>query len=139
MTRSVKIIGLLLLVLNGCEDIDLKSTAFQGTWTIEQVYANDHWGAPLYWRDTGWGKQIKFTADKYYEKIDADFELIGTYRILPDGIVEFTYDTPLYPEYPTFEMHYEFDGHRLTLFKNQFEGIVGEKYRRTTTNDLLAQ
>ena len=130
----------LLLILTSCEsevDVDaLRISEFKGIWTIEQVYANDHWGGPLYWSSTDWGKQIKLTSDEYYEKIDSDFELIGTYKIISDTQVEITWDKPIVPEYPTYQLDYEFDGDgRLTLFKNQYEGVVGEKYKFTEELD----
>ena len=102
-------------------------------WTVEQVYSNDHWGGPLYWRNTDWGKQIKFTADnKYYQLTSNDFELIGTYKIVSEKLIEITWDKPLVPQYPTYQISYGFDnsGH-LTISTGTYEGVVLEKYKLT--------
>jgi len=104
-----------------------------GLWTVEQVYSNDHWGGPLYWRNTDWGKQIKFTADnKYYQLTSNDFELIGTYKIVSEKLIEITWDKPLVPQYPTYQISYGFDnsGH-LTISTGTYEGVVLEKYKLT--------
>jgi hypothetical protein len=134
MKVKIYICGLIfILSLASCQDeenIDIaKILELKGIWKIEQVYANDHWGGPLYWRTTDWEKQIKFTSNSYYEKITGDFELIGTYRIISDGQIEITWDKPIVTEYPKYRLDYSFDTDgRLTLFKNQYEGVVGEKY-----------
>ncbi len=139
MKRYIYIYAL-LLVLTSCDNGDdvgnLRFSGFKGIWTIEQVYANDHWGGPLHWSNTDWGKQIKLTSNEYYEKIDSDFELIGTYKIISDTKIEITWDEPIVPEYAAYQLDYEFDrdGH-LTLFRNQYEGVVGEKYKLTEKLD----
>src|SRR5688572_17426158 len=99
----------LLLILTSCEKGDnlnaLEISKFKGSWTIEQVYANDHWGGPLYWRSIDGEKQIKFTSDKYYEKIMGDYELIGTYKILSNHQIEITWNS----EYPAYQLDYSFE------------------------------
>ncbi|HEY9047656.1 MAG TPA: hypothetical protein VIN08_17240 [Ohtaekwangia sp.] len=130
---------ILLFALCCCESKDTELTAsrkaagFTGNWTIEQVYANDHWGGPLTWRNTDWGKQIKFTADEYYEKTNGTFQLIGSYKIVSDTEIEITLDPPV-QDFPTYTLGYTFeeDG-TLTLRKNQFEGVVAERYRFNAT------
>jgi hypothetical protein len=125
----------LFFSLNSCKNdadiIDLRISKFTGIWKIEQINANDYWGGPLSWRDTDWGKQIKFTAEKeYLEKPNNDFELIGTYKIISDKQIEITLANPISSEYPTYQLDYDFDTQgRLTLYKNQHEGIVAEKYK----------
>lgn len=130
---SYVLLLLLCTLLSGCEDDDpLKKLKFRGIWTIEQTLANDFWGGPFYWRTVDWKKQIKFTSNHYYEKTSGDFELIGTYRVISDNTIEITWDSPILPQYPTFQLTYEFDNTgRLTLHKNQTEGIVAEKYKWT--------
>src|SRR5690606_28744120 len=99
------------------------------------VYANDHWGGPLYWRSIDGEKQIKFTSDKYYEKIMGDYELIGTYKILSNHQIEITWNS----EYPAYQLDYSFEKGDLTLFNsNKYEGVVGEKFsdhKQLTFND----
>ena len=123
----------LILILSSCEQApDIHPTTLEGMWNIERVLANDHWGAPLYWRDAEWGKEIRFVSGQYFEKTINDFELIGTYAIISDEEIEITWDSPVNPEYPSFRLRYEFDSKgQLTLFKNQFEGVVGEQYKRS--------
>jgi hypothetical protein len=126
-----------LLLATSCTYHDIQpmpvDKELKGIWTVEQVYANDHWGGSLYWRKTDWGKQIKFTADnKYYQRTTGDFELIGTYKIISQNYLEITGDKPLVPQYPTFQISYEFDetGH-LTISTGTYEGVVLEKYKLT--------
>ena len=102
-------------------------------WTVEQVYSNDFWGGPLYWKNTDWEKQIKFTADsKYYQQTNNDLELTGTYKVVSEKLLEITWDKPLVPLSPTFQISYEFDdsGH-LTISTGTTEGVVLEKYKLT--------
>jgi hypothetical protein len=135
MKSTIYFLGLILTI--GCTydslDSVLVNKEFKGIWTVEQVYANDYWGGPLHWRNTDWGKQIKFTSDhKYYERVSGDFELIGTYKILSGEYLEITWDKPSSAQYPTYEIRYEFDSHgHLTISTGTTEGIVLEKYKLT--------
>ena len=102
-----------------------------GTWTICQIYANDHWGGSLSWKNADFNKQIKFTSDlRYYSKTDNEFEFIGTYKMLSELQIEITLDKPIIQEYPTYllDIQFDMDG-GLILPTGTFEGIVLEKYK----------
>jgi hypothetical protein len=124
----------LIMFAASCGNQDIQNPVdknIMGTWTIYQVYANDHWGGALAWKDADFNKQLKFSADlKYYSKTDKDFELIGTYKKISEFQIEITLDKPLFPEYPTYLMEIQFDeAGRLTIPTGTFEGIVLEKYK----------
>jgi hypothetical protein len=124
----------MIMFAASCGNQDLQNPAYKniiGTWTIYQVYANDHWGGALTWRAANFNKQIKFSSDlKYYSKTDKDFELIGTFKMDSDSQIEITVEKPLFPEYPTYVMQIQFDeAGRLIIPTGTFEGIVLEKYK----------
>ena len=132
MMRTFYLFGLLFLTSN-CQYNDLpKAVKLTGIWTLEQVYANDHWGGELSWKTTDFFKQVKFSTDlKYYSKTNADFQL-GTYRRISDTQLEITWDKPSTPQYPTYSQSFEIDSTgRLILSTGTFEGIVLEKYKLT--------
>jgi hypothetical protein len=124
-----------LVLVTGCTYRELPllpvNKDVKGVWTVEQVYSNDYWGGPLYWRNTDWGKQIKFTPDlKYYQRTNGDFELIGSYKIVSEKNLEITWDKPLDPQHPTYQINYEFDNSdHLTISTGTYEGVVLEKYK----------
>lgn len=124
----------LIMFVVSCGNQDIQNPIdknIMGTWTIYQVYANDHWGGALSWKDADFNKQIKFTPDlKYYSKTDKDFELIGTFKKNSDTQIEITLAKPLLPEYPTYLLEIQFDeAGRLIIPTGTFEGIVLEKYK----------
>ena len=126
-------LGLLFLVCN-CENNDTSEINYdlRGTWTIEQLYSDDYWGGSPYWKNSDFLKQLKFTDDqKYYVKLTNDFELIGTYKVLSENMLEITWDKPKYPQYPTFTKPYKVESNgRLILSTGFTSTIISEKYRR---------
>ena len=136
MKTTLYLLGLLLLTSN-CEYNSLSKAVINkelpGIWTLEQVYANDHWGGALSWKTTNFFKQVKFSTDlKYYSKTNADFQLLGTYKKISDTQFEITWDKPPTPQYPTYLQNFEIDSTgRLTLPTGTFEGIAIEKYKFT--------
>jgi hypothetical protein len=43
--------------------------AFTGKWSLVQIYGNDHWGVPAYWKAATANTKIQFTpGGKYYRK-----------------------------------------------------------------------
>lgn len=121
------------VVLSRCEknEIDKNPDAarFKGIWSLEQEYANDHWGAPLSWRDAHQEKEIKFSGNRYYEKTGGRFELRGTYKFISSSRIEIALANGAL-DASAIPLDYEFDdGGHLVLLKNQFEGVAGEKYR----------
>jgi len=98
-----------------------------GTWRLRQVYLNDHWGGPLYWKDTA-GSDMKLTKDQYFiQNDDKTFELAGTY-IVNNDVIQIT---PLKTAADTSKIIYTylFDDNRLIFQKNQLEGIVAYKFQ----------
>jgi hypothetical protein len=123
-----------ILLATGCVYHDIPpivaNSDLKGTWAITQVYANDHWGGPLSWKNANSNKEIKFTPDlEYFIKTTNDFVLIGTYKVISEQQIEITWDKPTASQYPTYLLHYEFDpSSRLTLTTGTSEGVVLEKY-----------
>ena len=126
---------LLALIINACGNQDVSNIVVEknitGTWAISQVYANDHWGGAISWKNATFYKQVRFSADlKYYSKTDKDFQLIGTYKVISEEQIEITWDVPIILEYPTYLQHFEFDADGcLILPTGTYEGVVLEKYK----------
>jgi hypothetical protein len=102
-----------------------------GRWKIKQVLANDQWGGPLTWRNATRTTQIEFTSDaKFYRREDMSSSLIsvGSYTVLPDSTLKIVTKDASGNDFNE-NLNYVFDknGH-LILRKNQFEGLVGEKF-----------
>ncbi|WP_347157840.1 hypothetical protein [Pontibacter chitinilyticus] len=104
-----------------------------GTWTLKMVLANDHWGAPLTWREVQRSDQVRFTADGQYYEMQAgqsSFALVGTYEILDEDELKITETQPEFPEYPSHTVYYSLEpGNYLVITKKQFEGEVAQKYQ----------
>jgi hypothetical protein len=130
----VYILGI-VTVAGGCgyDNLPNDNKHLQGVWTIEQVYSNDYWGGPLSWRNINGDKQIEFTSDnKFYQREASEFELIGTYKVLSEKNLEITWDKPLNPQFPGYQLNYEFDSEGyLIISTGTFEGVVSEKYKFT--------
>ncbi|MDB5120765.1 MAG: hypothetical protein JWN56_1983 [Sphingobacteriales bacterium] len=135
MKVYLKISTLFLLVLffscSKSDDLRAKQTSIVGKWKIKQVLANDHWGAPLNWRPATLATEIEFTSDmKFYrhEDVVSSFISVGTYTLLSDSTLKIvSQDTNGIMVPQTLRYSFE-DGGYLNLMKNQFEGVVGEKF-----------
>ncbi len=125
--------GLIFLASN-CEPADVLKVDFdvKGIWTIEKVFSNDYWGGRSYWKNSNYLKQIKFTSDQqFYAKAGNDFELIGSYKVLSENMLEITWDNPKYPQYPTFIKTYEItSAGQLILSTGYTSGVISEKFKR---------
>ena len=132
------IFGLLLIgMIASCSKDNEPSPAptnLVGTWNITEVYGNDYWGGPLYWRSTSADTRIRFTADKkYYRKnsFDTVFTYIGTYTRLSDSTLEIAPINPPNPSPPTsYVLTYLFEkGGTINLGNYAFEGVVRERFQ----------
>ncbi|MGN6295038.1 MAG: hypothetical protein ACTHMV_19965 [Chitinophagaceae bacterium] len=123
----------LLIGSVSCSKDDLPDN-FVGEWTINQVYANDSWGAPFYWQNALTDTRIKFTSAKqYFRKYHGEdsYTLIGTYRVLPDNKIEITWDTPPNSSAHTYKLDYTFEkGGFMTWGILASEGVIKEKFKK---------
>ena len=130
-------IALLTLGISACsKDNDLPApapTSVVGQWNLTEVYGNDFWGAPLYWRSTSADTRVWFTADKkYYRKysFDSAYSFIGTYEKLSDSTLQITWSNPPNPAAPSYVLSFIFEkGGTLNIGKNAYEGVVRERFR----------
>ena len=138
MLKIRAIFGVLLIgMIASCsKDIEKAPapTSMVGTWNITEVYGNDYWGGPLYWRATSADTRIRFTADqKYYRKysFDTAFTYIGTYTRLSDSTLEIAPANPPNPYPPTsYVLTYLFEkGGFINLGNYAFEGVVRERFQ----------
>ena len=137
MQKIRAIFGLLLIgMIASCSKDNEPAPAptnLVGTWNLTEVYGNDYWGGPLYWRSTSAETKIRFTADKkYYRKYSFDtvYTFIGTYVRLSDSTLEIIPANPPNPSPPTtYVLTYLFEkGGVINLGNYAFEGVVREKF-----------
>ncbi|HEY8894874.1 MAG TPA: hypothetical protein VIM79_08655 [Niastella sp.] len=118
---------------NSCSRNTDTPGGFVGKWTLAEVYANDYWGGPLYWREAKGDVRIQFTNDgKYYRKYakDSFYTLIGNYQKLSDSTIKITWAQPPNPDAPSYILNYTFSkGRYMTWGWFGFEGIAEEKFR----------
>jgi hypothetical protein len=110
---------------------------FVGEWKLSQVYANDSWGAPFYWKNVhpNVDKRIKFTSGHQYfrkEANQANYTLVGTYKKLPGNKIEITFANPPNPSTPSYTLDYELtDSGYMTWGILATEGIIKEKFKES--------
>ena len=135
LMKNVIFVLFLILMLSSCskKELDMPSR-FLGKWTQTEIYGNDFWGGPSYWKSANTDIKVKFTSEaRYYEKTfgSSSFMLIGTYKVLSDNKVEITLvdQTSLsHPKY-TLNFNFEEDG-QLTLGDFATEGVIKKKFKR---------
>lgn len=122
-----------LFVLSGCRDwlfgSSDESNPLTGVWRRTEVLANDHWGGELTWWSMSSDREIGFASDGvYFEGTSSSILPAGRYALHEGNRVEITLTDSV--KHRSFR--YEFNApDQLILHKNQFEGIVAEKYVRT--------
>ncbi|MBY0481274.1 MAG: hypothetical protein K2Q21_07960 [Chitinophagaceae bacterium] len=134
MKKLVMIAAILTINHISCtKDIEVAPTEFTGTWTINQVYGNDYWGGPAYWKNADSNTKLKFTTDgKYFRKYPTDsaYTLIGSYLVLSNSKIKISQINPPVPSYPTYTLDYSFDiGGFMTWGVFGTEGIIKEKFK----------
>jgi len=130
------ILSTFLIILIDCscsKNVDNRVTTFVGKWTLTEVYGNDYWGGPAYWKNVDDNTKIEFTTDgKYFKKYVADstYTFIGTYQILSDSTIQFKQANPVNPSYPDYVLNYTLSkGSYMTWGIFGYEGIIKEKYK----------
>lgn len=108
-------------------------TDFPGKWTLIEIYGNDHWGGPAYWKNANGDTKIEFTADgKYFRKYptDSNYTFIGTFQKLSDSTIRITQANPVNPSHPSYTLNYSFS-HGGYMIWGIFgsEALIEEKYK----------
>ena len=103
---------LTILTTNSCKK-DIRSTgaptAFTGKWSLVQIYGNDYWGGPAYWKTATATMKIEFTTGgKYLKKYagDTTYTLIGNYQVLSDSTIQIIQSNPPNTTYPDYILYY---------------------------------
>lgn len=129
-------VALIMLMAVSCKKNPAEKpapTGFTGKWTLVEIYGNDMWGGPAYWKPATNARQIEFTADgKYLTKISpaTSYTLAGTWLKLSDSTIQITHATPPNPSYPAYTLNYTFSsGGYMTWGTFNTESRVKEKYR----------
>ncbi|MDO6388763.1 hypothetical protein Q4E40_01405 [Pontibacter sp. BT731] len=130
----ISIIALTIASCSNNKDETPAPTDILGKWTLNQVYANDHWGGPLYWQPAKSGIEIEFTSDKkFFKKYPSDgfYSLQGSFVKLNDSTLQITRLNPADPSFPTYELSYSFETGGVLILGNRHmhEGVVKEKFK----------
>ena len=111
-------------------DNSITPTNFTGKWSLTEIFGNDSWGAPFYWKKVNSGTKIEFTKEgKYLRKdfSDGTYIFIGTFQMLSDSTIKIN---PVSPSYPGYVLNYSFskDGY-MTWETGRTESIIIEKFK----------
>lgn len=105
-----------------------------GKWTLVEIFGNDYYGGPAYWKKTNGITKIELTMDrKYYRKQsnDSNYIFMGTYRQLSDSTIQIIWANPINPNSPNFTIKYTFsEGGYMTWGDYGFEHIIKEKFKQ---------
>lgn len=113
-----------------CSKKDTKPDNFIGKWSLSEIYGNDYYGRPAYWKPANKSTRLQFTTDnKYYRKdpSDADLVLIGTYTLMDDNKIQVT---PIDTGSSAYYLSYSFqEGGYMTWGNFNTEDRVNEKFK----------
>lgn len=133
-TLLLSFIALTIVACSNNKDEAPAPTDIVGKWTLNQVYANDHWGGPLFWQPAKFDIEIEFTSDKkFFKKHPSDgfYSLQGSFVKLNDSTLQITRLNPADPFFPTYEISYSFEAGGFLILENSHvhEGVVKEKFK----------
>lgn len=127
---------LTIVIAGSCNknvDNSATPTVFAGKWTLVEIFGNDYWGGPAYWKTVTANTKIEFTPDgKYFKKhsTDSTYTFIGTFRVLSDSTIQITQANPVNPSYPSYTLDYTFSARGyMTWGIFGTEALIKEKYQ----------
>ncbi len=131
LMKRLVILILFSLLFSSCNDDENIKTKIVGEWKLVEVFNGYVHGGDFKWTAVSntYSDTIRFTANgKYFKNIRSEGEewqrCIGTYKLLPDSILEIESSCQLYPIQHEIELTQE-----TLIFNIQvIEGVIREKY-----------